>query len=202
MNAAVSPRVRRIVALGLLVAMLVTLAVGLVRPLLQWAHESTEDLADARFALARAQAVALADKTLSVPTIEQAERELLPWLLNGASDAEAAASLQSAVDGVLRGEGLVVESAQAVPTVAVGAISRLGFDWRGTGPEQAVVRAIAALERVRPLIRIERLTLRAMEQGAILPQPSPVTRVNVELRLVGFWAASRPSIAPPAKGAR
>lgn len=201
-GSALSPRVRRFVAVGLLAATLTALSGGLVRPLLQWAHESTEELADARFALARAQVIAQADKNLSASDIEQAERELLPWLLNGASESEAAASLQSAVDGVLRGEGLIVESAQAVPTVAAGSISRLGFDWRGTGSEQAVVRAIAALERTRPLIRIERLTLRAMELGATLAQQAPAARLTVELRLTGFWAAPRLPNMAPAKGAR
>ncbi len=201
-GSAVSPRVRRLASAGLLVAVLAALSGGVLRPLLQWAHESTEELADARFALARAQAVAQGDKTLSAPDIEQAERELLPWLLTGASEAEAAASLQSAVDGVLRSEGLAVESAQAVPTVAGGAVSRLGFDWRGAGSEQSVVRAIAALERTRPLIRIERLTLRALEPGTTVPQQAPAARLTVELRLTGFWAAPSLPSKPPAKGTR
>ena len=189
-------------AVGLLATALAAVFGGLARPLLQWAHESTEELADARFALARAQVVDQADKTLSAREIEQAERELLSWLLTGASESEAAASLQSAVDGVLRSEGLMVESAQAVPTVAAGAISRVGFDWRGTGSEQSVVRAIAALERTRPLIKIERLTLRATEPGAALPQQAPATRLTLELRLTGLWAAPRLISTATAKGTR
>jgi hypothetical protein len=193
MNAVVSAQVRRFAAVGLLAAALVAVVAGLVRPLLQWSYESAEALADARFALRRAQVTAEADKALSAADIAQAERELLPWLLDGGSEAEAAASLQSAVDGVLRNEGLIVESAQAVPTMATGAISRLALDWRGTAPEKGAMRAIAALERLRPLIRIERMALRAIEQGSGLQDQAPITRMNVELRLVGFWAHPQPA---------
>lgn len=180
-------QVRRFAALGLLIVVLTALSGWLVRPLLQWAHESTEELADARFSLARAHTVAQIDRTLSVPEIEQAERELLPWLLNGATETEASASLQSMVDGVLRSEGLMVESAQAVPTAAAGAISSIRFDWRGTGSEPAVMRALAALERNRPLVRIERLVLRSNDAGMTGPQQAPLVRMNVEMRLTGFW---------------
>lgn len=194
-----SPRVRRFVAVGLLAALAAASFTMLAPQLLRWSYRSTEDLADARFDLARARAIERADKMLSTSDVEAAERETLSSLLNGASEAEASGHLHAAVDGLLRSEHLTVENAQAAPTVASGAISLVALDWRGFGLEHDVVHAVAALEQARPLLRIERLVLRVMDDGNVSPHDDASSRLGIELRVTGLWIppASAPSPAPP-----
>jgi len=201
-GATLSPAVRRFAAIGLLLVAVAAIAGWLVRPLFRWAQDSTERLADAQFELARARIAARANKSVSATQIEAIEREVNAWLVAGAGEADAAARFQSTIDAVLSGEGLIVESVRVAPTVSAGVIHHLAMDWRGTGSEQSVVRAIATLERARPLIRIEKMGLRALEHGDSSQRPTAGTRLSVDLRLVAFWAAPAAPTAPPPKGGR
>jgi hypothetical protein len=187
-----SPRLRKLTAVSLLVVALAAIWGGLVRPLLQWTDDCVERLAEARFSLARMRNVAQADKALSASTVARSESEVMPWLLSGSNESDAAARLQAAVDGMLRSQSMTVEATQGVPPAALGSVTRLGIDVRMTGDEVSAIRSIASLERARPLLKIERITVRTLETGVPNPQQPVTSRVAVEMRVAGYWLAPTP----------
>ncbi|MFO0157761.1 MAG: type II secretion system protein GspM [bacterium] len=180
--AALSPPVRRFVALGGAV-LLIALVVGwVVQPALRWSAAKIEAWADARFVLARAQSAARAVQDVAPTVVDQEEAELRRLLLPGETEAEAAAALQSLVSQMLSGQGLVVEGIKAEPTQDRAGLRGLHLGWRGNGDEPAVMQALVRLEQARPLVRLDRLVV------GVVSVAGTESRVSLELRVVAFWA--------------
>jgi hypothetical protein len=90
--AALSPPVRRFVALGGVVLTIALVVGWVVQPALLWSTTKVEAWADARFVMARAQAAARAVQGVSPAVVEEEEAEIRRFLLPGETEAEAAAA--------------------------------------------------------------------------------------------------------------
>lgn len=185
--AALSPPVRRFVALGGVVLTIALVVGWVVQPALLWSTTKIEAWADARFVMARAQAAARAVQGVSPAVVEEEEAEVRRFLLPGETEAEAAAALQSLVSQMLSGPGLMVEGTKAEPTQDQAGLRGLQLGWRGNGEEQAMMQALVRLEQAKPLMRMDRLVLRVASVAGT------ESRLAMELRVVAFWA-------PPLRG--
>jgi hypothetical protein len=196
MIAALSPGVRRLVAVGLLLVMIGLVIEFVARPVLRWSSAQVDEWAEASFVMARNRSAAQSLAGLSPAAVEQEEAAVRRLLLPGDSEADAAAALQSAVTDALGGPGMAVEGLAVEPGREEGSLRRLQVVWRGSGEELATVRALARLEQSQPLLRAERLVVRvAGTEGAR-------SRLVLELRVSALWAVpltpSQPMPAGPA----
>jgi hypothetical protein len=187
--AALSPAVRRLVAVGAFLVIVALVFKFAVRPALHWSSSSVDAWADASFVMVRSRSAADSLAGLSPAVVEQEEADIRRLLLPGDSEADAAAALQSAVTDALGGPGIAVEALAVEPSREEGGLWRVQVGWRGSGEELAVLSALARLEQSRPLLRADRLIVRvASIEGAS-------SRLALELRISGFWAA--PLVRPP-----
>jgi hypothetical protein len=188
-----------VAAIGLLLAGVAALWGVVAQPALEWTHGRIESLQDARFDLSRARALAVSEAGLTEPNVASAERERLPLLLHGNAEAEALAEMQSIVERIARAEGLAIESMQVAPPVSQGATRAVAVEIRAQAPERAVARALAALERSRPMLRVERMQLRSEMQAMTSAGVAVAPRVVVELRLAGLWIPALAAGASPSQ---
>jgi hypothetical protein len=195
--AALSPPVRRLVALALLVVLVFGAASLIHGPALRWSAASLERRADARFDLERLRAATRTLESLSPATIEADEARLREWLAPGATEAEATLAIQSLVGRTLTGEGMSVEAMRVESAQDLAGLRVLAIVWRGTADEPALAQALAQLESARPVLRIDRIALRTIgtEQG--------VSRLSADIRVGALWAAppAAPGDAGPSSGA-
>lgn len=184
--------VRRVLALGLLVALALIFLFWMVLPTFQWAAAAMDDLADVRFALARATRAALTEATDLAAQAESVHRELSSQMVAGPRETDAAGAFQAHVSQVLAAQGLIVETTAARVLPGQGPFRKLSLDWRGTGTEAALVAAIAAVESSRLLMRVERIVAQRRQP---LADDGPLV---VDLRIVAYWpvAAEAPASAP------
>lgn len=186
-ESSLSRPVRRAAAAGLLLATIAALWGAVVRPVWEWTDGRVESLQDARFELSRARALAVSDSGLTEANVTSAELSRLPLLLHGSGEAEAVAELQSIVERIARTEGLAIESMQAGPPMPQGATRAIVLELRAQATEHNFVRALAALEQSRPMVRVERLQLRADVSAVPLAGSPAALRLAVELRLASVW---------------
>lgn len=153
MIASFSPFTRRTLAIGLAL-LAVLLGVNLVVvPLTSWISSQIAALDDARFALARIEAVAarpLPPRGTPVP------RRLY---LDVADEAAATAGLAAVLSSAGAAEGLQVQTQSASDGRSDDHIVQASLV--ATGSEAAVLRLINALERGRPAVRLREWTLEA-----------------------------------------
>lgn len=191
--------VRRVVAAGLLAVAALVVVFWIVVPSFRWAHSAAESLDEARFELGRVVASAGADSALSAAQVDAMHQEVSAWLTPGAQAGDAAASFQASAGAVLATHGMVVESMVGKPPIGAGAVQQLVLDWRGTGSEASMVRALVAIESARPLLRVEKLHVQKAQVTDQSAKAAGGVQLLVEMRLVAYWAAPAASVAPAPK---
>ncbi|MES2161405.1 MAG: type II secretion system protein GspM [Pseudomonadota bacterium] len=190
-----SPRVRRTLALGILLILLCSLWTFGYRPLWQASSAAIERLQDARFALARARYALDARQRVSDSAIAQQELAVQQRLLAGDSAAGATGALQASVSQLARDNGLQLDSMSAEPLVQSAPLGKVGVLLKAHGSEAALVKMLAALETQTALLMVDRLVVGAQDLGQTAAGGA-TTGVAVEVRIVGYWAAPLPAPAP------
>jgi general secretion pathway protein M len=152
------------VALLLMLVLLAYLAV--VAPLIDW-HADRQAALEQRQALA--ERLTAAANELPALTARAAElRSAGPTttlVLDGASDAIAAATLQGLVQENAGGVGAQIASIEALPAEPRGALRRIGLRVALNAGYETTVRLIAALEAAQPPLVIDNLTVHGGIQG-------------------------------------
>jgi hypothetical protein len=196
--AALSAPVRRFVALGLVVSVAAAAWTWLYQPVLRWSASKVERLADARFELERLRATSQSLSGVSPEAVQADEGRLKAFLMPGETEAEAMLALQSTVSRLLGGPGLAVEAMRVEGIQDLAGLKALSLSWRGNGEEQALAQALAQLETATPILRVDRIALRAAggDKG--------VTLVFAEIRVSGYWTGpaglAGKAVAAPAAG--
>lgn len=162
MTRPLSPRERRIVAVGLLIAVVVLAYAVLIAPVIELYRGYGEEIAELTHRLEQQRRVAA-----DVPTLRRAladlqnRRETSTFYLDSASPTLAVAELQSYVESAITRHGGQLVSTQIVPddTDARFPSSAVTVNLRGS--VQALRDVLYALESGRPLIFVEGLSVSA-----------------------------------------
>lgn len=155
-----SPPARRAAALGLLVLALL-LALELGSALIGGAGESLGALQDARMREARLEGIRNTPEAEPAPPIPPGSAFAAP------SHSEAAQAAAEAIAAAAGREEIALESAAAAPQDASNP-NLLRIELLASGPEEALLRFIAAVEQGSPAVRLRAWRI---ERGAGEPVP-------------------------------
>lgn len=166
----------QVLAVGLAIAVLGGAWAGIAAPLLDWYAVRAEQV-QARRAVARR----MAELAGTLPALrDQARRVAAPGrpaegaVLDGASDALAAAALQGRLQEMAAHAGAPLSSAEALPGEAAGAWRRIGVRVAVNAPWPAVVRLLQAIGSAGPRMLVDDLQLRAPPLLLLRTGPRPV----------------------------
>jgi general secretion pathway protein M len=153
----------QLLALGLTLAVFGGAWAGIAAPMLDWYALRAEQV-QARKAVARR----MAELGETLPALrDQARWVAAPGrlaegaVLEGASDALAAAALQGRLQEMAARAGAPLSSAEALPGEAAGAWRRIGVRVAVNAPWPAVVRLLQAIGTATPRMLVDDLQLRA-----------------------------------------
>ena len=128
-------------------------------------------------------------------------------VLDGASDAIAAANLQSRIEELAASSGVAISSTEALPPEARGPYRRIGLRIAIGGSYEGVVRLLAAIETATPPLVLDNLQIHGTTQARLLqtravllpqrgPQPAGPTeppKVDAGFEVVGFRSNEAPA---------
>jgi Tfp pilus assembly protein PilO len=181
------PGRRRLLALGLLLAVLGVVGLGVIAPALDTMVEAAEHEDRQRSLLERlerasAQGPALRreldglDAELAAPDV----------LFRAPSASQAAALLQEAVRSILEAEAVAIESAQALPPAAEGPLLRIGLRVELRAGLEPLSRIVQAIEASRPHVVIREAMIAASGGGRPVGAAGAADRLAVRLDLQGL----------------
>jgi hypothetical protein len=153
MTALPEGRSGRFAALGILVVLLAAAYLAIISPVISF-YASTADTLDQRREQVRKYRNAVND----LPRLrEGAKRQsdaasAANMLLTGASDAVAAAELQSSLKDIVEGEGTTIMSAAILPVEAEGAFRRVGLRIAFSGDIEVLTTVLLQVEEARPML--------------------------------------------------
>ncbi len=146
-------------AAALTLTVLASLWFGIIAPLIGWYDVRADELSQRRALLGRMQAVA---ETL--PALERQPGNAQPAetaLLEGATDALAAAAMQSAVQAMANDAGVELRSAETLPAEARGAYRRIGLRVSLSAPWPVLIELLRAAGQGQPHMLVDDLQVRA-----------------------------------------
>jgi len=149
----------RMLAAGLTLALVGALWFGAVGPLLDWYQDRAEQLVLRRALLARMQAVA---ETL--PDLERRSGGARPSpaaLLPGATDALAAAAMQSTVQAMATASGAELASMETLPAEARAGYRRIGLRVSLSAPWPVLIDLLRSAGRQQPRMLVDDVQFRA-----------------------------------------
>jgi general secretion pathway protein M len=171
----------RPLALAILGLMLALLYLAIVSPLVDLYQAGEAKLADrqllaSRLARAAAELPALRTRLAQL----QATGTARDIALEGASDALASANLQSRVEQLAAANGVTVTSTEAIPPEDRGRYRRIGLRLTLSGPYEAVVKLLAAVEEAQPPIVVGNLQMHGLVRAIEVRANHPLdTRFEV-----------------------
>lgn len=173
---------RRIMAVGLLIIMVLSVWSLVIHPLYRATNIAMDELDDARFELHRLALLA-EDAAQTGPDTTDADLDALRhelFAMRGGSESDAL--FVSAVDQLIRDGGVRLLQLKSVSPVRAGSLTRYAVDIHATGREADFVPLLASIEEHRPRLVVDRLTLLA--QGS--PEVGDAPELTIELRVSGF----------------
>jgi general secretion pathway protein M len=112
--------------------------------------------------------------------------------LDGASDAIAAANLQSRIEELAASVGATIGSTESLPAEAVGSYRRIGLRYVLSGPYETLVKLIAKLEAATPPLVIDNLHIHG-----VLRRPGTPAASGLDAGLDVYGFRSNESPVPP-----
>lgn len=180
-----SPRVRRIVALGLLAALLLAAHALVISPLVDgWlslasAIEETRELASGyERAIGAKSRIAAELETL------RGERPDPSWFVTGETDALAAAALQDHATALISAAGAGMRSIQPLPAEDEGGLKRVTLIVELEATTTSLTRLIYTLEAEAPYLFIDQLQASSRIGTPEEPESAPV--LDVRLTIYGY----------------
>ena len=149
----------RMLAAGLTLTLMGALWFGVATPLIGWYQDRAEELTQRRALLVRTQAVA---ETL--PELERrsgGEHPAPAALLPGATDALAAAAMQSAVQAMAAACGAELASMETLPAEARGGYRRIGLRVSLSASWPVLIELLHTAGQQQPRMLVDDLQFRA-----------------------------------------
>jgi general secretion pathway protein M len=175
----------QILAIALTVTALAALWLGIAAPLIDWYQANIEALTQRQALLRHMQA--LADTLPALEHSPAAVKPAAPALLSGATDALAAAAMQSAVQAMAAHSGAELASMETLPAEPRGAYRRIGLRVSLTAPWPVVIELIRAAGQGQPRMLVDDVQLRVapVQQGR-----GSATPIGANFTLLAFRAAN------------
>lgn len=184
----------RMLALGLTLIMLASVWFAAASPLIGWYRDRASDLEQRRVLLRRMIAVAQTVPALRLDVSRAPRAGASPTgasgsgLLEGATDAVAAAALQQRVQDMATRAGATLTSAETLPATQTGAYRRIGLHVSLNAPWAVLVRLLQAVEQGTPRMLVDDLQL----HGARLVVRPADPPLDAGFTVFAFRAAAPP----------
>jgi general secretion pathway protein M len=149
----------RILAAGLTLALLGALWFGVITPLIGWYQDRAEELAQRHALLARMRVL-----VETLPDLERQSAGVRPAptaLLPGATDALAAAAMQSAVQAMATAAGAELASMETLPAEARGGYRRIGLRVSLSAPWPVLIELLRSAAQQQPRMLVDDVQFRA-----------------------------------------
>lgn len=172
----------QILATALTLAVLATVWLGIAAPMIGWYQERAVELAQRQQLLRHMQAL-----VQTLPALEHAPalvHAAPDALLSGATDAVAAAAMQSAVQAMAASAGVELVSMETLPTEAHGSYRRIGLRVSLTAHWRVLIELLRAAGEGRPRMLVDDLQLRSVE----MQTRNAATPVGASFTLLAFRA--------------
>lgn len=186
---ALGPRVRKLVALALLVFSLFAIG-GLFKAMFAQGRGAVEKLYDARFVLVQAKQRETASRGILATAVEAEEKALVPVLMWVGAASNGETRLQEIVNQILTGAQFKLEQMRSTPVIQLGSLARVSLDVTGSGSEASLYMLLAQIERFKPVIVVERLVVRSADSTQAGQDNSAGPLLSVEMRLSSFGTMS------------
>ncbi|WP_207063476.1 type II secretion system protein GspM [Motiliproteus sp. SC1-56] len=188
-NAPSMPSHSRLIAVGLLVALLVLLVAAVALPLSAAKGAAQEQLDDMVHRLDKYRGIAAGKPGLEQQYTQlQAQYSVDDAYLNQETTALAIAALQGIAKRRIAAAGGVVSSMQANPVREEDGFIRVSISVKMRAPQQSLVKCLHALENGRPSLFLGGLMLRRLTSGAAF-RSNPNLQMDVRFDLAGYMKA-------------
>lgn len=174
----------QVLATALTLTLLAALWFGLAAPLIGWYHGRAEALVQRQILLRHMQ-----DLVETLPALEHAHPAAQApqvTLLPGATDALAAAAMQTAVQAIATGSRVELASVETLPVEVRGAYRRIGLRVALSAPWPALVELLRAAGQGQPSMLVDDLQLHAPP----VPTSAADAPVSASFTLLAFRAAT------------
>lgn len=184
----------RLMALAVTAAGLMIVWLGVVEPL-------TAAFADGQDSLERKSGIARRYEALSasLPILQRQmqvraeEAAPAPTTLEGASDALAGASLQSALEGMAAAAGARLTSTETLPAEAVGGFRRISVRLNVDAGWPVLIKLLDAISKAEPRMFVDDVQIHAQPTAERTREPP----LDIALTVLAFRAEAPPSPAVP-----
>ncbi len=195
MKVTLSAQQQRWLALGLLAGVLALLAIFVVAPIWDAAARQEERVAMLRAQASRLEALATARPRFDAALRGASANKSVQSLTFAATDSGVgAADLQALLNRLLSGAGATVMSGQALADRADAPSGEIAVQATVETDIGALVQALHAIGTSRPLLKVEKLTIREPDGewvNAVGPQPNVANKLIVGMVVTAH--ARRPS---------
>jgi general secretion pathway protein M len=142
-----------------------------VAPLVALYQQRAATIEDDRMLLPHLQAVAVELPTLRARLAElRSAARTRKVTLDGASDALAAATLQSRIEALAASVGATIGSTESLPVAVTQGYRRIGLRFVLSGPYETLVRLLAQLRQATPPLVVDNLQFHGVLRRPVLPQ--------------------------------
>jgi general secretion pathway protein M len=189
----------RLLAVGLVLITLGGLYFMAVAPLLDLYADRQQRLEDGRMLLPRLQATAAALPGLRARVAElRAAARTRKVTLDGASDAIAAANLQSRIDALATSVGATIGSTESLPAVSNDGYRRIGLRFALSGSYATLMKLLARLATAAPPLIVDNLQIHGLLRRPGLPADAETDPdLDAELDVYGFRNADGADTGSP-----
>lgn len=173
----------RLLALGLTLAVLGTVWVGVVAPLADWYESRAQTLADRRVLVRRMGAIAA-----SLPDLQRREgaaehgAPATAAVLDGGTDAIAAAHLQELVQAMAAKAGATISSLETLPAQPADGYRRLALRVSLNATWPVLIALLQAIEQASPRLLVDDLRV----EGSHLVTRPPVVPLDAMFTIIAF----------------
>lgn len=182
---ALSPRIRQLVALALLVIFLFIIG-GFFKLMFVLGRDAVEQLYDARFDLVQAKQREATSRGILATEVEIEEKSLAPVLMWVGAASIGETRLQEILNQTFVETQFSLEQMRSAPITQLGSLTRVSLDVTGSGSEASFYTLLTQIERSEPVIVIERLVVRSADSTQTGQDNPAGPLLSVEMRLSSF----------------
>jgi hypothetical protein len=182
---ALSPRIRQLVALALLVIFLFIIG-GFFKLMFVLGRDAVEQLYDARFDLVQAKQREATSRGILATEVEIEEKSLAPVLMWVGAASIGETRLQEILNQTFVETQFNLEQMRSAPVTQLGSLTRVSLDVTGSGSEASFYTLLTQIERSEPVIVIERLVVRSADSTQTGQDNPAGPLLSVEMRLSSF----------------